>query len=161
MRYELPRQPTSFVGRTDDLATLAKLLADPDCRLLTLVGQGGIGKTRLALQAAEARAGVLSGGAVFVPLASVHESDTQGATDAVLAAIAESLGLAFHGGAEPLSQLLAFLRDKELLLLLDNMEHLLGFDRRHRRNPWQFAGRPSDGDLARTIAACAANGSIP
>lgn len=124
-RYELPQPPTSFIGRTDELADVAELLANRDCRLLTLVGSGGIGKTRLAIQAAGARAAMLASGAAFVPLAAVHESETQGTADAVLAAIADSVGLTFYGGAEPLAQVLAFLRDKELLLLLDNMEHLL------------------------------------
>src|SRR5258706_385269 len=48
----LPSQPTTFIGRTDELAEIARLLADPACRLLTLVGAGGIGKTRLAIEAA-------------------------------------------------------------------------------------------------------------
>lgn len=115
----LPPAPTSFVGREDDLNALAERLADPDCRLLTLVGPGGIGKTRLALRAAAKQVGVFDDGVVFVPLASLDSSD------ALALAVADELGFAFYERKEPAQQLLDYLRAKTLLLVLDSMEHLL------------------------------------
>ncbi len=120
-RPALPRQPTPFVGREAELALIAERLAEPHCRLLSLVGPGGAGKTRLALQAAERSAGFLHG-AFFVPL-----TETSGAAQPglIATAIADVLGLALHQRAEPQAQVLEYLRDKELLLILDNFEHLV------------------------------------
>ncbi len=115
----LPPAPTSFVGREGDLNALVERLADPDCRLLTLVGPGGIGKTRLALRAAAEQVGVFDDGVVFVSLASLDSSD------ALVLAVADELGFAFYGRKEPAQQLLDYLREKTLLLVLDSMEHLL------------------------------------
>ena len=70
---DLPAQTTPLIGREADLAHLLDLLANPQCRLVTLVGTGGIGKTRLAIEAAARAAKDLSSGAVFVPLAPVSE----------------------------------------------------------------------------------------
>src|SRR5215510_9632903 len=71
-RHNLPHQPTPFVGRTYELATIARELADPGCRLLTLVGLGGIGKSRLATKAAEQQVPSFAHGVRFVPLTSVR-----------------------------------------------------------------------------------------
>jgi predicted ATPase len=109
---------TPFVGRAKELIELADRLADPDCRLLTLVGPGGIGKTRLALQAAAEQIGAFAQGVYFVPLASVASADS------IVPAIAHSLQFPFYG-QDPTAQLLDYLREKEMLLVLDNMEHLL------------------------------------
>ncbi len=114
----LPIALTPFVGREAELAELARLLTDPASRLITLIGPGGIGKTRLALQAAERQAS-FAHGVAFVALAPV------GSIELIAPAIAQALGLAFSGAADPKAQLLRYLRDKELLLLLDNFEHLL------------------------------------
>src|SRR5205085_3209892 len=94
-------------------------LADPACRLLTLVGPGGVGKTRLAIQAAVDHAEMFTSGAHFVPLAPVSSADL------LVPAIADALNFAFYGSADPKMQLLGYLREKELLLVLDNVEHLL------------------------------------
>ncbi len=115
----LPFQPTSFVGREKELAEIAALLADPTCRLLTLVGAGGIGKTRLALQAAEDQQPDFADGIAFVPLAPV------GSTDLLPSAIAGALEVSFFGSEEPHIQLVRYLREKHMLLVMDNFEHLL------------------------------------
>lgn len=115
----LPLQSTPFVGREVELTRIADLLSDSDCRLITLAGPGGIGKTRLAIQAASAFAADFADGVTFVPLAGLRSA-------AMLApAIAETLSLASYGQGELRAQLLRALRERELLLVLDNFEHLL------------------------------------
>ena len=103
-----------FIGRETELAQIAELFAQPACRLLTLVGPGGIGKTRLAAEAAQDLAHLFEDGAAFVPLVAV--------TDAALIplAIAHNLNLTFGDEA----QLYAYLRDQKMLLVLDNCEQL-------------------------------------
>jgi predicted ATPase/DNA-binding SARP family transcriptional activator len=117
--FTLPRSPTPFVGRAAELEALAERLADPDCRLLALVGPGGIGKTRLALRAAEEQRGLFAQGIAFVPLVSVSSPDL------ITPAIADALGFSLQGQEDPQAQLLNRLRDREMLLVLDGMEHLL------------------------------------
>jgi predicted ATPase/DNA-binding SARP family transcriptional activator len=118
-RHNLPPQLTPLIGREAELAKLAKLLANPACRLVTLVGAGGSGKTRLALQAAWGQIGAHGHGVSFVALASISSPDF------LVPAIADSLGFAFNGPQDPRVQLLNYLREKELLLILDNFEHLV------------------------------------
>jgi predicted ATPase/DNA-binding SARP family transcriptional activator len=115
----LPASTTRFVGREHELAKLAELIADPACRLLTLVGLGGVGKTRLAVQAATKQIGVFTQGVYFVSLAPLSSAAF------LVPAIAEALAFTFGGAEDPKAQLLNYLREKELLLLLDNLEHLL------------------------------------
>ena len=117
----LPVPSTRFVGRANEITALSELLADPSCRLVTLMGPGGIGKTRLAIEVAQSQLDGFSHGAIFVPLADVTS------TEFMMYAIAEALGFSFFGSADPRQQLLAHLRDKglRLLLVLDNFEHLL------------------------------------
>lgn len=118
-RHNLPAQLTPFVGRESELVQLGDLLANPQCRLITIHGPGGVGKTRLGLQAALEQLEVFPDGVCFVPLAQLHEPEL------LPTAIVDALGLTLHGTDEPSTQLLHFLRPKELLLLLDNFEHLL------------------------------------
>ena len=117
--HNLPSSLTPFVGREKELAYLADRLVSPDCRLLTLVGPGGIGKTRLALRSALDQVGSFAHGVYFVPLASVRSSEH------IVSAIADALGFSFSGRADIQQQLLDYLREKEMLLVLDNLEHLL------------------------------------
>jgi DNA-binding SARP family transcriptional activator/predicted ATPase len=119
----LPASTTRFVGREGLLTELGRLLQDDDCRLVTLVGPGGSGKTRLALQAGAelvaASSECFPDGVYLVPLAS-HP-----AKDSLAAPIAQALGTGSAPGQDPASQLLRALRQKRLLLILDNYEHLL------------------------------------
>ncbi len=121
--HNLPAPTTSFVGREDELAQVARLLAESTCRLLTITGPGGIGKTRLALQAAlQASTGTSAAfchGVYLIPLACVSS------TDLLVAALAQSVGVALHPGADPRALLLNHLSDKEMLLVLDGFEHLV------------------------------------
>ncbi len=117
--HPLPSQLTPFIGRERELADLHRLLSDPQCRLLTLVGPGGIGKTRLALQAAANQRQSFIHGAAFVSLASVASPAL------IVHVIAEALGLAFHSASDPKAQLLGYLAEKQVLLVLDNFEHLM------------------------------------
>jgi predicted ATPase/DNA-binding SARP family transcriptional activator len=140
-QHNLPAQTTSFIGREKELAENLQLLDRSGCRLLTLVGPGGIGKTRLALEIArrclELRGGAIqvafADGVYFVNLAPLSLSQGAGdglteasqATNLILAAIAAALEFSFQGAADVKMQLLAHLRQKELLLVLDNFEQLV------------------------------------
>jgi predicted ATPase/DNA-binding SARP family transcriptional activator len=116
----LPVAATPFIGREAELAEVARLLEYADCRLLTLVGVGGAGKTRLALEAAaRAAAGLFPEGVYFVPLAPLNTAEF------MASAIAKVIRLAFYGPDEPARQLARHLGDQRLLLVLDNFEHLL------------------------------------
>jgi predicted ATPase/DNA-binding CsgD family transcriptional regulator len=115
----LPPQPTPFIGRARELAQLGEQLADTECRLLTLIGPGGIGKTRLALEVAARQVQRFKDGVYFVSLAPLTDPNL------IVSTIAEAVHFAFAPVESPERQLLNYLRDKHLLLLLDNFEHLL------------------------------------
>ncbi len=157
-QHNLPAQTTPFVGREDELADITRLLADPGVRLVTLLGPGGMGKTRLSLAAAEkmlnkaassspssssplpppspsqwggAGGGVAASpegpgvrvsfpdGVYFVPLAPLDSPET------IVPTIAESLKFSFYSADDPKMQLLDYLREKHMLLVMDNFEHLI------------------------------------
>ena len=118
----LPTPRTSFVGRADELASIDRMFDEPDCRLLTLVGPGGVGKTRLALEAAARRIDRYQHGVHFVPLVGVP------APDLLAPAVAESLQFQIDNAHSTISardQLVDYLRERAALIVLDNFEHLL------------------------------------
>lgn len=145
LKNNLPAHSVPFVGRMREREEICYKLLDPACRILTLVGPGGLGKTRLAAAVAESLVGwhnnppeptatipALSGktpgeaieskfadGLHFISLASVHD------TNSMVAAIADAVEYSFSGDSSSAEQLLNFLRRKSLLLILDNFEHLL------------------------------------
>jgi predicted ATPase/DNA-binding XRE family transcriptional regulator len=114
----LPAEVSSLIGREEELAQLTRRLATT--RLLTLVGPGGVGKTRLAVALAAARAGDYADGVVFIDLSPLRDSRLVPAT------IAHALKVRESGGRSARELLLADLRARRLLLVLDNFEHLLG-----------------------------------
>lgn len=120
--YNIPSPSTSFVGREQEVAAISKLLSQADVRLLTLLGTGGVGKTRLALQVAAEVAQRFTGGICFVSLEQLSDVDN------VTLAIAQALGV--QGGQEgrdlPLiDQVMITLRDQPFLFILDNFEQVL------------------------------------
>jgi predicted ATPase/DNA-binding SARP family transcriptional activator len=117
--HNLPASLTSFLGREQELSDLDRLITNPECRCLSLVGPGGIGKTRLALQTAEQHRVDFADGVAFIPLAPV---DSVGAT---VPAIARTIELYFYGPDDPKVQLLNYLSEKQMLLILDNVEQFL------------------------------------
>ena len=123
-RINLPQPPTGFIGRGEEVNEIMALLTAPEVRLVSLVGPGGIGKTRLAVQAAatlaEREPDRFADGVFFAPLAHLN------AAAAMVAAVAEAIGVRFaQGEREPREQLLDYLRRRRMLLILDNMEQLL------------------------------------
>lgn len=120
--HNLPAAQTCFVGREKELEQIGGLLRDPFCRLITLVGPGGCGKTRLALQAAGKARRSFPDGVYFVPLEACHASNY------LVSAIAKVLEFSIDGYAsdfDPKTQLLDFLRSRAALLLMDSFEHLV------------------------------------
>ncbi len=119
--HNLPHQPPPFIGREEAVTTVIQRLQDPNCRLLTLVGPGGVGKTRLALEAATAysRDPRNKGGVYWVPLAPVQRAEQ------LPMAIGQAMGLTLRGQQSMEDELLLTLQSQQLLLLLDNYEQLL------------------------------------
>jgi predicted ATPase/class 3 adenylate cyclase len=114
-----PTSLTPFLGRNTEVAAVTQVLLAPTVHLVTLTGPGGIGKTRIALEAGERVASEFADGAVFVDLAALREPDL------VLPAIATALGLREAAGRPLLEVVQGYLAERQMLLLLDNFEHLL------------------------------------
>jgi predicted ATPase/DNA-binding CsgD family transcriptional regulator len=113
----LPAEPTPFVGRGTELAEIKRHLGET--RTLTLTGPGGIGKTRLALRAAKDAAGDFEDGSTYVSLAPIRS------VDHIIQTIAEAVKFPLATHEDPQRQLLRYLKNKQLLLVMDNFEHLL------------------------------------
>ena len=116
---DLQLQPTVFLGREGQVEALKDLLLAPQSRLVTLTGTGGVGKTRLGLRVAEELLQHFAGGVHLVRLAPLSEPSLVATT------IAQSLGVSEAAGSPPVGSLAKYLRDKQMLLVLDNFEHLL------------------------------------
>lgn len=152
--HNLPSHPTTFIGRVNEVAEIKDLLADRACRLLTLIGPGGIGKTRLAIQAATEMLEAPGQSALSNRMAPVADDgpekpgrtvdETQVSRDVgfthgvyfvalqpiqsfdfLVSAVADAINVPLTGQEDPVVQLLNYLHDKQMLLLLDNFEHLL------------------------------------
>lgn len=118
-QFNFPTPLTPLIGREVELEQLRNYLDDPNTRLLTVYGLGGMGKTRLVLQVAQSVGASFRDGACFVPLASVPTPE------GLPLAVATALDLSLTTGKEPLAQVIHALHRKELLLVLDNLDHLL------------------------------------
>jgi predicted ATPase/tetratricopeptide (TPR) repeat protein/DNA-binding XRE family transcriptional regulator len=117
-RHNLPEDATSFIGRAAEVATLKDLLQRPQVRLVTLTGPGGCGKTRLALRAAANLVSEFTDGVFFVSLAAITDPQV------VPSAIAAALTLREREGHGPMEAVLDHLSGRNVLLVLDNIEHL-------------------------------------
>lgn len=123
----IPVPPTPIIGREGELLEIEHLLCEVNCRLLSIVGEGGIGKSRLALEIArqfeaeEASCEVsqFRDGIFFIPLVSL------GSAELIITAIADAISFTFYDRADHQQQLIDHLQDKRLLLVLDNFDHLV------------------------------------
>lgn len=118
-RSELPLPLTTLVGRASETAIVVMALRRADVRLVTLTGPGGVGKTRLAIQVAADLKANFAQGVVWVPLGAVRDPDL------VVATMAHAFGVPESTTQDPIDGLIATLRDRQLLLVLDNFEHVL------------------------------------
>jgi len=118
--YNLPPQPTPFVGRKPEIEEIVSLLSDENCRLLTLIGPGGMGKTRLAMESVHQLTHTqFQYGVFYIPLAPLTSVEN------IVTTMIDILGITISTEATSSKQLLKFLSSKNLLLLMDNFEHLL------------------------------------
>lgn len=115
----LPSYPTSFIGREAEVAALVELLNDPNVHLITIVGAGGMGKTRLCVETARKCSSLFPDGMYFISMLTL-----QSASEIELA-VAESMGLRFKHGSERRDQLLTYLQSKQLLLIFDSFERFV------------------------------------
>jgi len=118
-RTNLPSQATPFIGRQQETAAITELLGSDEVRLVTLTGPGGIGKTRLSLQVAADLLDEFHDGAVFVELASIADSGLVGSV------IAGTFGITTDSEEDSLKALVGLLAKKEMLLVIDNFEHVI------------------------------------
>ena len=119
IRTNLPEFSSSFIGRDKEISDLSMLLANPKNRLISLIGMGGIGKTRLAIRIGHIMHGLYKHGVFFIPLRDIN------AFPSLLNLLSESLGLALSDTSTQRDQIVRFLTNKQCLFILDNFEHLI------------------------------------
>jgi predicted ATPase/class 3 adenylate cyclase len=119
VNHNLPTQLTAFIGRETELALLKALLADDHNRLITIVAPGGMGKTRLSLEAAGQMVQVFPQGIYFVALDRINS------VELIVQAVAEVLPISLASNEDPKSRVVDYLHDKAILLVMDNFEHVL------------------------------------
>ncbi len=117
--WKVPTTLTPLVGRAQDVAAICALLSRPEVRLLTLLGTGGIGKTRLAIQVANEMRNAFADGVCFIPLAKISDPTL------VIPAVAQELGIQEKRERSIFEQVQVWLREKQFLLLLDNFEQVV------------------------------------
>jgi hypothetical protein len=117
-KHNLPAQPTPFIGRTKQLTAIKELLLNPETRMVTLLGSGGTGKTRLSLQVAQELLDQFPNGVYFVPLADDTDANQ------FISRVAQQLAVR-EGGRPLLENVKDYLRDKQMLLIFDNFEQLV------------------------------------
>jgi DNA-binding SARP family transcriptional activator/predicted ATPase len=119
-QHNLPTPLTPFVGREEEITDISASLNDARCRLFTLVGLGGSGKSRLAIEVARRQLESFKDGVFNVSLAGLETEQS------ILPSLAEAMGFHLTGFAEAMPQVINYLRQKKVLLVFDNFEHLLG-----------------------------------
>ena len=127
VRHTLPQRLTSFIDRETEMAVLRARLAGAATRLITITGEGGVGKSALAISVGQAVMDRWRDGVHFVPLLELEANPVDTLNHRLASVIAEHIGLSFStvpGTGSSLEQLFDFLRDRSLLLILDNFEHL-------------------------------------
>ncbi len=118
-KNNLPSDLTPFVGREAELKELAQLVNNPNTRLITILASGGMGKTRLSIEAGKQQLGHFTDGVFFVPLAPLKSAVNMVPT------IADAISFTFQGQGNETQELLDYLREKNTLLIMDNFEHVL------------------------------------
>ncbi|MEM7111710.1 MAG: BTAD domain-containing putative transcriptional regulator [Chloroflexota bacterium] len=123
--HNLPRQMTPFFNRDDEQEKLVASLQNPQHRWVTIVGEGGVGKTRLAIEVASHLVDAFADGVWFVPLAGIQAEGEAAIQEKLVMAIANAVGFQFRGSERLQVQLIRYLSNRQALLILDNFEHLL------------------------------------
>ena len=118
-QHNLPADTLPFIGRTSEIDALTRQLTSENIRLITILGLGGMGKSRLSIEVGRRLLGYFKDGVYFVPLAAVTSAEQ------IITTVADIIGFQFHSDLQPAQQLADYLQDKLLLLIIDNFEHLL------------------------------------
>lgn len=123
VRNNLPRVLTSFLGRKREIEALRKHIVEDNAPLVTIAGEGGMGKSRLAVAVAAQLKTEFEDGVWFIPLAEIVAGES--ARESIAAAVARAMGITFSGSGALVAQLFDYLQNRKILLILDNFEHLV------------------------------------